>query len=291
MKKRIIQFVLLICLLSGEIFADSHSTAELQTNEKSEWEFKLAPYLWMSGIKGKEGVVGMGPAVDVDMSFSDVAEVMDFGLMLVAEVRKGRWALVNDFLYLEVSGDATLTGPIRQFFKVQVDIDQVALTDTLAPSYRFVDEEKIKVDVLAGVRVWHVDTRLDVTVVQRPDRPPRPTPPGILPPPLQPDPNIPALPTIPQSASSKDSDTWMDPVVGLKLNAMLGKRLSVIAGGFFGIGDSDEDWSLVAMLNYDVKEWVSILAGYRHMSVDYEKKGFVYDVEMSGPILGLAFRF
>ncbi len=291
MTRGTLKLLVLICVLSGLLFAESDSAAELQTDNQSNWEFTFAPYLWMAGIKGKEGVVGMGPAVDVDLSFSDVVETMDFGVMLVGEVRNGRWALANDFLYLEVSGNATLSGPINEYFNVKMEADQVVLVDTLAASYRFVEEEKITVDVLAGVRVWYVDTRFDITVTERPDRPERPVPPGILPPPLRPDPKLPTLPAIPESASSKDSDLWMDPVVGLTLNAVLGKGFSVAVGGFFGIGDADEDWSLMALLNYDIKEWIALTGGYRHMSIDYEKDGFVYDIEMSGPVVGLTFRF
>ncbi|MEA2068611.1 MAG: hypothetical protein U9P12_05370 [Verrucomicrobiota bacterium] len=286
MKNTFIRFIILTGALCGMALAHENQPEAAPATQGDQWEFTLAPYLWMSGIQGKEGVVGAGPPVDIDLSFTDIAEIMDFGFMLSGELRKGKWAVVNDFLYLEVSGDATLTGPLRQLFTAKVELAQETMTDTLAASYRCVDNERVQLDMLAGVRMWYVDTSIDITVTDRPTRPQRP---GILPPPLQP--TLPTLPTIPDSVSSSDSDFWMDPVVGLKVAADLGANFSVMAGGFFGIGDSDEDWSLVAMLNYDVKEWFALLAGYRHMSVDYDNGGFVYDVEMSGPVLGAAFKF
>jgi hypothetical protein len=44
-------------------------------------------------------------------------------------------------------------------------------------------------------------------------------------------------------------------------------------------------------LNYDVNETLLVTLGYRHMSVDFEDGDFVYDVEISGPIIGAVFRF
>jgi hypothetical protein len=40
-----------------------------------------------------------------------------------------------------------------------------------------------------------------------------------------------------------------------------------------------------------VSDSVSLIAGYRGLSVDYEDDGFVFDVVMHGPILGLTWSF
>ena len=44
-------------------------------------------------------------------------------------------------------------------------------------------------------------------------------------------------------------------------------------------------------VGYQIKDWMWVRAGYRHLHVDYEDDGFVFDVDMSGPILGIGFRF
>ena len=38
-------------------------------------------------------------------------------------------------------------------------------------------------------------------------------------------------------------------------------------------------------------KWATAFVGYRHLAVDYRRGGFVYDVNMSGPILGVVIRF
>ena len=47
----------------------------------------------------------------------------------------------------------------------------------------------------------------------------------------------------------------------------------------------------LATLNYRLRDWLWLRAGYRHLEVDYEDGDFSYDVEMSGPIVGAGMRF
>lgn len=60
--------------------------------------------------------------------------------------------------------------------------------------------------------------------------------------------------------------------------------------GGFGVA-SDYTWKLSGTLGYQFSDWFSARAGYRHLKVDYEDGGFVWDVELSGPIVGASFRF
>ena len=46
-----------------------------------------------------------------------------------------------------------------------------------------------------------------------------------------------------------------------------------------------------AGLGYHLGDGYSIVGGYRHMMIDYEKGDFLFDVEVSGPMLGLVIRF
>ena len=59
--------------------------------------------------------------------------------------------------------------------------------------------------------------------------------------------------------------------------------------GRFGIA-SDNTWQLMGLVGYRFNDWIEGAID-RHLSVDYSNDGFVWDVEMSGPILGVTFRF
>jgi hypothetical protein len=60
--------------------------------------------------------------------------------------------------------------------------------------------------------------------------------------------------------------------------------------GGFGVG-SDTSWEAIATLNYRLRDWLWLRAGYRHLEVDYEDGGFVHDVQMSGPMMGAGLQF
>jgi opacity protein-like surface antigen len=42
---------------------------------------------------------------------------------------------------------------------------------------------------------------------------------------------------------------------------------------------------------YQLSSSWSAFAGYRYLSVDYNKDGFVYDIDQHGPMLGAIYRF
>jgi hypothetical protein len=74
------------------------------------------------------------------------------------------------------------------------------------------------------------------------------------------------------------SESWIDPVVGLRGSINLASGFFATAYADVGSGASDLTWQIYGGI------------GYRHISVDYENDGFIWDVEMSGPIIGLTIR-
>ena len=69
---------------------------------ESEWTFTVAPYGWLSGIKGNVAAFG-APKVDVDLSISEVLDKFDIGLMGVAEARNGRFSVGADVFWVKLS--------------------------------------------------------------------------------------------------------------------------------------------------------------------------------------------
>jgi hypothetical protein len=49
--------------------------------------------------------------------------------------------------------------------------------------------------------------------------------------------------------------------------------------------------SLAGSLGYEFNDLFSATIGYRHLAVDYEDDGFIYDVDYSGIIIGATFQF
>ena len=70
-----------------------------------DWRYEFTPYLWASGMKG-DVQAGNLPRTSVDMSFTDILDILDFGIMGAFEARKGRWGLLFDAIYMKVSDPA-----------------------------------------------------------------------------------------------------------------------------------------------------------------------------------------
>ena len=246
---------LTLCLAPSE----GRAQAGTPTAGRSGWTFTLTPYAWIAGLKGDVGTLSGFPPAEVDVSFSDIIQSTEIAAMLAGEARRGRWGLLLDLVYLDLSEDAE--GP-EPFFG-EAELQSTTLFATLSGAYRVLEKERVALDVLAGMRPWYLDTKLELSA-------------GLL-----------------AARSTSDTEGWVDPLVGARVSFALGGGFSVTGVadvGGFGVG-SDISWQAIATLNYRLRDWLWLRAGYRHLEVDYEDGGFVYDVQMSGPILGAGLQF
>ena len=76
----------------------------VQPTVELAWSFSIAPYVWGAGISGEVGAFGL-PTVDVDASFSDIFDHLDFGAMLASELRYGRFGIATDLVFVKLSGE------------------------------------------------------------------------------------------------------------------------------------------------------------------------------------------
>jgi len=91
------------------------------------------------------------------------------------------------------------------------------------------------------------------------------------------------------------SRDWVDMFVGLRLKGKLSEKMfAVLYGdvGGFGIGSgSDLTWQAFAGLGWTVSETITVEAGYRHMSIDYDVDNLDLDLTLSGFVAGVGFHF
>jgi len=240
-----------------------------EVSGSDEWEFMIAPYLWAIGLDGEQTV--KGNTSDIDMSFGDILDMANFAAQFRFEAKKGKWGLFIDPLYASLSADADI-GPLD----VDVDIDMAIVE--LGGFYRFhewasVDDQykSIAFDLLGGVRYTYMGVDMEIKGGG----------------PLGADIDI-----------DEDVD-WLDPFIGLRCQVGLTEKLSLnLRGdiGGFDIGDaSDVAWKLVAMVGYQLKPNTTLYVGYGALDMDYDDGSgadlFEYDVNTSGPVIGVAFQF
>ncbi|MEY9624982.1 hypothetical protein [Sinorhizobium fredii] len=95
------------------------------------------------------------------------------------------------------------------------------------------------------------------------------------------------------SRSIQSDFDWFDPIVGARAHYHINDKISILAQGDvggFAVG-SDLTWQALATINYSFNDKLTVSAGYKVLSVDYENDGHVFDATLKGPVLGLTIRF
>ena len=226
--------------------------------------YSITPYLWATRMKG-DVKAGRLPETSMDMKFSDILDVLDFGFMTAVEIRKGRLGFLFDGMYMNVSDSADVRGADgAASVSAEAEVKQTMLA--FAAAWRVL-EERVTVDVVGGLRYNKIDVDVDI------DAGGFGGPSGSV-------------------GRSGDKD-WVDPYLGLRLIVPVAGGLSLVgyidAGGF-GVG-SDFTWQGLAGLEYALSESFIASFGYRYLKVDYDKDGFSYDMANDGLYAGMTMAF
>lgn len=124
------------------------------------WSFQLEPYIWAMGTSGKVGVNGL-PPVQVGLNPKSILQNLDWGIMAKGEVRKGRWGVLADGLFAQLSAGGDL--PASFYTNTSVKVQQGMAS--LALAYRVIDDRRWFVDVYAGARYNY----MGINVTSSPD--------------------------------------------------------------------------------------------------------------------------
>ncbi|MEM1078722.1 MAG: hypothetical protein AAGI09_09370 [Pseudomonadota bacterium] len=227
--------------------------------ETDGWRYQISPYLWGAGLSGEAGVIPGAPPVDVDLSFKDILDDLEIAAMAVGQARKGNWAIQIDLQHVRTKS----TGAVASDDVDRAEVDTTTQSFSAQLDYLAYEAAGTELWVSGGLRYWNVDTTLtleggDIGVQK-----------------------------------ARGSDSWWDPVVGLRGRKPLGAN-SYLTGwaylGGFGAG-SDLMTDVFLGAGYDVTETTSLVGGLRYQSVDRRNGDFIWDVEQAGPLVGLTIRF
>lgn len=225
-----------------------------------EWQHTVALYMIGASI---DGTAGIGPVTgDVDISFGDILDNLEFGAMGAYRGEKGDFAVIADAIYMDLETDKGGLGPFGQT-RATVELEQLILEldGSIAVTERL--------DAYAGLRYWDVDST--VTVVG----------------------GGPLGETINGSAG----EDWIDLLYGLRYALPLGQKWTFVWRGDvapMGTG-SDMSWHTTAYFDWRLGEHANVLIGFRWLDVDYDDgegaDRFVMDVGEGGPTVGFAWAF
>lgn len=195
--------------------------------------------------------IGISPPADSDTSLFDV---LDFGVLLTAEARKGNWGVIGEFNYLSLSDEFTFAGGfVRGESELRGTMGGAALV------YRFIGDNRASADVFAGFRIWSLEATADFRI----------------------------LPTASRTA------TFVDPILGLRGTYFVTDNVfltGLVEIGGFGAG-SDFQWEVIGRMSYRFSDTISAGIGYRHLAIDVSRGGLAVDAVISGPFVAIDFNF
>jgi hypothetical protein len=218
--------------------------------DKDALNHRISLYLWGAGMSGHMGNAAAGAPVDI--SFEDILDNLEAGLMANYRLKGGKWAFNFDYIYLNLT-------PTSDVPPANVDLKQSIVE--LSAGYEIQPE----LEVVAGIRYVDIDMKATVNIT--------PTPPTIT------GADDWVDPIVGLDYRRALSDKWRfygrADIGGFGVGSDLTWQLA----GYFGYMPSDS-WNLYAgyrHLDFDYKS-------------DNDKK-FFYDITLSGPLIGFGYHF
>ena len=237
--------------------AAAGSPQEDETSTDGGWHFALNSYLWFPGVHGTAAGV-RGNSLGFSASPGDLLSNSRFGLMGALEVRRNRLVGSLDLLWIRLEDDKAL--PLPGFVLPPTSANIKATEFLLAPKigYRVIDEERIKIDALAGFRYWYLGENLKFN-------------PSLL------------------GLNFSGSQDFVDPVLGGRIQVALSPKIVVnILGDVGGWNTGSKlEYQVAGVVGYKIKPKWTLQAGYRYLNVDYHgSRGAVFNATTAGVVVG-----
>lgn len=255
-----------------------------QSEEHSlEWDYEWAIYGWLKGLEGTTG------NTEIDLDFwDDIIDRLEGVLMTSFEASNGLVSVFGHYEYADIGDDARIsrdfdytippagpTVPISAGTKVKLNVRQQAVQ--LGAGYSIGGDDRTDWRILGGLKWWEDKTSIRFGDIKL-------TGPGGI--------ELPSL----KGRRITEKDDWWHPFLGLGVSHQLNDSWRLRGRGDYGYRDSDNtSWMLEFIADWRFNDWGALEFGYRHLDIDYDNDSsshpFSYDVEESGPRVGLIVRF
>jgi len=242
-----------------------------------DWQWDATVYMYLPSIGGETSFPPSGDGPSVDVSADAILDSLNFAFMGALGVRKGPWGVATDVIYLDLGSSKKGT---RNFQLGQLDLPASVDADlnlditgwlwTLTGSYALMQQERVSMDVLAGVRMLDLEETLrwqlngDISTLPLPER---------------------------SGTGSAEATQW-DAIVGVKGRASFGAEGNWYVPYYLdvGTGDSDLTWQGLVGLGYSFDS-IDVVGVWRYLDYDLGDDTPITSIDFNGPALGVTFRF
>lgn len=254
--------------------------AMADTEGTDRWAFTLEPYLWLPAadisvdtLAGLRGPGDTGPrsiGVNAETDPNNYLDNLQMAVMLIGEARRERWSVFTDLIYVDFGNQGSkvrsVSGPFAERSADIQDKGKTALSTTawtLAGGYRVAKTPMASLDLFAGFRYLDMESSLKLTLRDASGRLSR------------------------ADSLSIDQSVW-DGIVGARGRLALNDHWFVPYYADIGAGDSNWTWQAILGLGYGFK-WGDVTLAVRSLSYQFDDNNV--DLRMTGPALGVAFRW
>jgi hypothetical protein len=279
-RKCVMTGMVLLAAIAAAIFtAPAHAQSVAPADQ---WTFSITPYLWLPNINGtlKYNVPpGAGGSPDVETGPNDYLENLQSVIMLSGEVRRDRWSVFTDVIYLAFTDEDSSVKSVNFGGSLVSSSVNVATSSslrgtawTLGTGYTVQTGQALMLDIFGGLRYFSLQAstswQLSAAV----------TGPG-------------GGQTFPRAGSiSEGADLW-DGIIGVRGRVPLGSSdWSIPYYLDIGAGSSQLTWQGMIGIAYTFK-WGDVRLAYRNLYYDQKDDKLAQNLRFTGPALGVTFRF
>ena len=246
-----------------------------------QWHYWVTPYLWLPGVNGEfrfdlaGGVIPLPPSTSITTSPDSYLTDLQFAAMIAGEARKGNVSLYTDLMYIDfadlashVTSVGVAGGGSAPGVSASLNNGLRGTIWTLLGGYTVARSNKGYLDLAGGVRYAGLDVSTDWSIAGTN---------GLF---------------ARSGSVDKSIDLW-DGIVGVK-----GQWLLTPSGDWFvpyyadiGAGtESNWTWQAYAGLGYRWS-WGDAVLLFRNLSYDQSGDHPIQKLDLTGPALGVTFRW
>jgi opacity protein-like surface antigen len=247
----------LLCVIAVAMCSTTAQAADAEPSD--EWDILFDVYVWGASI-GATTTAGD----NIDIPIGDLLKDLDFMFMGSLGGRGGRWSVLADLIYLDLSQTENSTANlIGQPINTSVDVGLTGTIINLVGGYTAVRTGEFTFDVVFGARYLDLDADLAFAIGNQ---------------------------KIPVSGSGN----VLDAIIGVRGDADISAKWFFSYYLDVGTGDTDFTWQTELGFGYKLPK-LDIDFGYRYLEWDFadnEPGADIFsDLDFHGPYAGVGFVF
>jgi hypothetical protein len=245
-----------------------------------DWQWGVTIYAWLPSLSGDTSfpsVPGDGGSGSIGVSGQDILNALNFTFMSAVDVRKGRWGVATDVIYLDLGDKKSNTRQMTvggrdlpASVTADLDLNITGWLWTTVGTYRAIDEPGRLLTVFAGARLLDLQETLKWQLSG----------------------DIGSLPLPGSSGKSHAGDSVWDGIVGIKGQVRFGAQDKWFVPFYLdiGAGNSDLTWQGMTGIGYSYS-WGELVAVWRYLDYDLGSNTPIKSLVLNGPAIGATWRF